>query len=416
MPKTKIAKNKTEAVAALTEIVSGKPGARRARKLIAAASETAQTETLALEVEVAEAELEFSRPVGMVPLAEQVLEGELIESSGDRAANVLPWKAWNAPEVRSYDLPLLRIEGGEDGLTLSGPEGPLGPVTAGFLDGLGIEATFPCPFVEKLSPALAALVINERVQRAPAREVAVIREEGRCTRLAPGNREILPAGDVADVVWESLQAAHGSLEIEACELVGGEMSLRLFAPVQEPVTRSVGDVLRFGVQVEHNYRQGTTLDLYALRLICLNGMTADRRAFSWKVREERTKDGQIAWLRHALGELPRAFERIVERSRLMAETRFTGDYQAVIRQSAQAMRLHRRHVEAVVAAFEEEPGDNYWTLLNAFTRAGTHANFPPTTRRAVLAAAGDWAGRWEMCTASLPRPMALACGATILED
>lgn len=77
------------------------------------------------------------------------------------------------------------------------------------------------------------------------------------------------------------------------------------------------------------------------------------------------------------------------------------------------MGLPQRYWPALLAAFDEEPGDTEWDMLNAFTRLGTHNNLGSTSRN-VQRAAGDWVGNFEMVTARLPRPMAQAVGAEIL--
>jgi hypothetical protein len=373
------------------------------RELVAAGS---STELPALPVET-----------GLVPLGQPLTEAEeeatrrLIEGE----VVPMPWADWPSPTTETMDIKLLRVQPGDSGMEVTGPLGVIGRATPGFMDGLGYEVVFPQGFIEKLSPRLQVEVINERIASTNKGEFTLVIEDGELIRLAAKGREIIPARRVAEFAHEHLETAFGSVLIPEARLNSGEALLRFDLPVEQPITRAVGDVLRLGLQLEQSYRDGMNVSLYMTRLVCLNGMTADKRAFSWRIKEEKTEAAQLDWLRHALGALPTAYERIVERSRLMAETRFTGDYQTVLRGAARAFGLPSRYLPQLVEAFEQEPGDTWWSVLNAFTRTATHSNISVNTRQALWAGAGDWAGRFEICTAELPRSLASSVGARILE-
>ena len=80
------------------------------------------------------------------------------------------------------------------------------------------------------------------------------------------------------------------------------------------------------------------------------------------------------------------------------------------------MRLPRRFHNALLEAFHEEPGDTYWSVLNAITRLGTHGDLPENLRHNTLQSAGEWTRRFEIVHARLPLPTAVSVGAQIISE
>lgn len=333
-----------------------------------------------------------------------------------------PWHDWQEPTVLHQSLHMLRLDVATSPveekpfLNIVGPDGPLGRCTHGLLTGLAEFTTFPSEFVEKLSPRLACAVVNERIGAARTMETAIIVVDGEAKRLTEGSRGIVPAGMLAEFVDDWSREQFGASQIEQADYDGQRLRLWINLPVEEPVTRRVGDVLRAGFVVEQDYGEPISVSLGTTRLICLNGMTANRALYSWRCRDSRDIDSQLAWVAGALDGCFHSFLPLVERAKRMAEARFFGDYHAVLRNSARAMRLPNRYIPDLIAAFEEEPGDTHWHLSNAFTRLATHGSMPSRNRYAMMDAAGDWVNRFQLCTAELPLPMATLVGARVIED
>jgi hypothetical protein len=193
-------------------------------------------------------------------------------------------------------------------------------------------------------------------------------------------------------------------------------SLRFFVPLEEPITRSVGDVLRLGFDVWQMYGKPMTVSLHARRLVCLNGMTADRQVFSWRSRDQRDQDSQREWLEEALSRTRDSFSRMVAGARRMAATPLTADPHTLLLSAARAMHLPRRYENDLVEAFAAEPGDTYWHLQNAITRLASHQGLPANLQASVWESAGSWTRDFRMCRAELPLPTALSVGARILPD
>jgi hypothetical protein len=185
--------------------------------------------------------------------------------------------------------------------------------------------------------------------------------------------------------------------------------------VDMPVTRRKGDILQMGVDVRQHYGETVAVALYCKRLVCLNGMMVNERAFEWTQRQTGTVDHQIAWLRTAIAGALEAYETLVARAKQMAETPIHGDPHNILREHARAMRLPERRLPALLEAFDAEPDPTSWGLLNAFTRLATHGGLPQRLSRSLMQASGQWVHDFDLVTCRLPRPMAIAVGAEITE-
>lgn len=360
----------------------------------------------------------------------------VVESAGDSKVattpvvidETKPWALWPQPEVLNVKLEVLNMGAeGEQFVLSTEDSGRLGKVTDNALRELGWRAGFDAGFVrEKVSREVGTIVVNERIRRTAEkredREVALLLEGDTITNFMPGWREALPFADVAQITHDILGGVYGAndLLIDDARCNEGQMNLRLITPIAQEVTRHKGDVLQLGVEIHHDYGRHIEMALYAKRLVCLNGMTADNREFSWKQRSSGTKDHQAAWLRQGLGEVVSAYDNLLARARRMASATFEGDYRSVLREHARAMGLPGRHFNALVEAYEAELGlnggeHNEWTILNAFTRLATHGGLSRNNARQLQAASGRWTTEFEMVNARLPRPMATLVGAQIVE-
>ncbi|HEV8177675.1 MAG TPA: DUF932 domain-containing protein [Gemmatimonadales bacterium] len=346
---------------------------------------------------------------GIVPLDDQLTERE------EMAQEALPWNTWEEPVIHSGDLALLRVEATGNDLNVVVGGQAVGRVTPGLLDGLGAECTFPDQFVAKLSPRIAVQVINERIDRTPPRLLSLITEGDRAVRLLPGDREVLSPLAVADRAYSQLRDSYRNVEVECAQRGEGEFLLRLVTPHERPITPKTGDILSMGAQIEHNYRDGLRVCLYARRLVCLNGMTADSKTYSWRAKEDRSETGQMRWLDYALEELPAAFERLTERAKLMAETPVTGHPRTMLQQAARSMGLSRRLIPELFAAYDAEPEPTHWGINNAVTRLATHSPAAQNQRQALWSSAGEWVDQFDIVNCTLPRSIARSVGAQIIE-
>jgi hypothetical protein len=177
------------------------------------------------------------------------------------------------------------------------------------------------------------------------------------------------------------------------------------------------DILAMGVQVRHEFRDGLSVELYVKRLLCFNRAFSSHRAYSWRRQDDRSEASQLHWLEDVLGELPERFEGFVEHAQMMAGEKFEGHARTALQATARAMNLPKNHLPGLFAAFDQEPGDTQWHLMNAITRYATHAQkLAPGIARDLCRAAGEWCEGFDVVTARLPRPIANRVGAQIIEE
>jgi hypothetical protein len=363
-------------------------------------------------------------------IAARLAPAPVIESAGDAAVttaivdDTLAWNDWPDPDVLDTNINEVRVEvdepdpsvGINGGLVLIDHCGDeLGEVNNfNGLRQLGWAASFPADFVDKLSPRVAAEVINERLAAVNG-NVTLVFERGELTNLIKGGRGVPTYRQVASKVHDTLENIYGEqVKTIFAHCAGGEMRLRFVTGVEQAVTRAVGDVLQMGIEVHQNYGADLSLSLYVQRLVCLNGMTARHNEFSWRVRDCTTVDHQLAWLATSVGEVTGAFDRIVAKSREMAQIAVSGDINEVLTRYARSMRFPQRYLGRVLDAYEQEPIPTQWGVLNAFTRAATHS-LSGVAQHSILAATGDWVSNFDYVNCRLPRPVAISSGAELIE-
>lgn len=335
---------------------------------------------------------------------------------------MMPWASWSEPETHHVNIGALRVieDDDRDGLCLQrtdneGEPATLGAVSLGSLQQLGWNSSFPHEFVGKLPRDLQVQIINHRLQAVPAKEFTIIVEDSVFTNMTPGWRGILPYSQAAQFALNTLRDVYGH-EVQVLKAeANGHARTRISVPVEQPVTKKVGDVMRAGVEVVHCY--GTTIDvgLYAERLICTNGMVRTGEAFKWTQKSGGTISHQFNWLRQGMSAALDEFTTLVERAQLMSNTPFNGNPVEVLREHARAMRLPQGYNTRLLEAYNEEPDPTSWGILNAFTRFASHGDIPESVSASIMRAAGNWTHSFDMCTARLPRPMAVASGAEIIE-
>lgn len=367
----------------------------------------------------------FGEQPALPPASEEVLDPQAHDLV--TVDESMPWASWPEPRIEPIKLHELRLVQQDETVQFASvgtdadgdelPAVPLGAATTPGLRLLGWQSgvTFPVDFVNKLTPPLKCAVVNERVLAAKDRELSLIVEQGDVTNILSGWRGVAPYREVAQTAYNTLRDVYGDAEVEGTPRREHEgMSIRLMTPMEEPITRKKGDILKMGIDVNQKY--GTTINvaLYVKRLICLNGMTANSTAFEWTIKQAGTVEHQLSWLKMAMADALSAYENLVERSRIMADTPIHGDPHLVLEEHARAMRLPKNLYGQLHSMFDEEPEATEWGMLNAFTRLATHGGIGEVASRNLMAGAGSWTSDFDLVTCRLPRPMAVAAGAEIV--
>ena len=371
---------------------------------------------------------------GIVPLTEQdaqirVIEG-VIESSGDRAVNPLPWETWPASETVECGFDKLRVDVVDERLTLVIPTYEPKPLNGAIFKEMGYIAGFPHEFINKLSPHLAANVMNERLAQAPKKPVCVIGEGGEWISLADTQREFLPARDLAATVYGALVNTFGDDVAWDDELPNephyraGVLQMRFTTPEREEVRHMIapgthrflangGDILQMGVHIRCQYPYPMTLALYVKRLVCVNGLIVGAEDCLWR-GDQRTVEGQRAWIRERIDGLKPVFQGVALQASAMAHRALPEGalIPDLLANFARANGIQARLVPLAVRAWErqnEEEGEmrNEWGLANAFTRAlrdaQGDARFPQDLRFGMMARMGEAVRGDELVMARLRR-------------
>jgi hypothetical protein len=347
-------------------------------------------------------------------------EGSLVTIDPDQ-----PWAGWEVPDQHMGMLNNV-IATERDGaiqLALVDPDSPtddwiaLGSVGGPALKQMSSYCGFPVDFVQKLPAALRAEVITDRARTANYHGFTFLTRHGELTNLMPDWREILPYSHAAQFAYDRLRSRLGDVTVEEARIGGERMRLLLFTPVERPITPAVGDILQLGLEVRHDYSRALEVQVYARRLACINGMTTLQQQFQWTHRTLGTAEHQLNWLGEGIDGAIRAYDELVQRATLMAQTRFEGEAHTVLAERARALRIANRLVPRIMDAFDQEPGETEWHLVNAITRFGTHSeDISDRQRDVLLNTAGEFTRQFELVDARLPQHVAQRVGAHIIRQ
>lgn len=343
-----------------------------------------------------------------------------------------PWSGWPAPRFYAENLSECRIVSSEDenDLRLVGSEGQdIGGIDAEGLQSLGKIVGFPGMFVaEKLSAPTAVTVLEEVMQNASEGKQVVfitepifegVPEEGEIVvGVINSARELFSYSETAEIAYQTMLAIcpDSSIKTVKCSSHQDGLDLSFLSPVEQEITPAVGDILGMGIRVTQQYTGTTSVSLFTQRLACLNGMTRNAQSFSWSSRIERTREHQELWLKASILDAVDQFDNVVARARKMAEVKVAGDMHKALIERATAMGIGKRAHKALIDAFDAEPGDTEWHLLNAFTRLATHGGLSRSVADHMLNCSGEWVAGFDLCTARLPRRIAVNVGASIQEE
>ena len=352
----------------------------------------------------------------------------------------LPWANWRNPHVTTTPVgevsARLIHDINEVGLYVG--EELVGIPTHGALQEMSTRVGFPTDFLLKLPKMLQAHVLNDRIgnfaYEKPNNEFGFthrhreIFDDGmpqldprgyhHISNISPAHRGIVAPADVAQTAYDLLYDVYEDVTIKAVVPNDNTMTLRLLTPFDmevRPNGRQVGDVMNLGVDIRYRAGFDLAVSLFIERLVCTNGMTSSRQEFDWKSRSVGSASDQLRWIVIGITNVITEFDNIIERAKMMAGVSVGDDPRKALIERARAMKIPPRFDERLLAAYEYEPGNSEYDMLNAFTRLATHGGIPMMNADAIQAAAGAWTTDFDMVTARMPRGMALAVGAHIEE-
>lgn len=374
---------------------------------------------------------EATLPVPLTPAVAR--EGEVIDSPGDRLAQVFPWESWTLPETTDTTLGHVRVAADHERkvLLLEVPGSEPAPIGKTIFANLGEAAQFPVQFLEKLSLDTAATVINERIQNRPAKELRAIKENGRWLSLVTNRREFVPTRLLAETAHEAF-ASYGEVSLvpenpEEPYYQDGRMLLRFLSPKVKSITPRRGDVLRMGVEISQVYGESIDISLYVERLVCTNGMIAGHQEISFRGAVTEVKE-QLQWVREKVLGLEPVFLRLQEQAVAMSQRQIPSNVliPEALANYARQNGIHGRLVPLARNAWdrmyreEEAVQPTEWDLANAFTRAirdvRTYESWPRDVRFLMQERIGEWVRGDEIVTARLRRKDAEKVHAEIVSE
>lgn len=367
-------------------------------------------------------------------------EGDLVEI--DPGA---PWAGWVRPVAVQSDVSKLsfaiddvHMPAGGERIVLGGDDFSVYPTPGAMVD-FSTRVGFPWDFVSKLSPRTQVAVLNERLRDARESRFTLTTQPYMqqtpdgvlqphelgfriVTNISPGWRGVASHPEVCQTAFNLMEDVYGhdGVTVKTARMTDHGLELRMQTDYSLEVSkggRSIGDVVSLGVLITHRYGMEICVSLYLERLVCLNGMTTTKREYEWRSRALGSAASQLEYIQVGIAGAVTAFEGIVDRARIMAETRVEGDLERLLLERSRAMRIPRNHEAALLEAWREEPVPTEWGFLNAFTRFATHSTTLNDRQRTQFqAGAGRWTEAFDLVSARMPRPLAIQVGATIYED
>jgi hypothetical protein len=307
------------------------------------------------------------------------------------------------------------------GLRLTAKGEDLGVIDREAVRELGRMIGFKVDFIDKLSgnPALACQVVNHMIGEYRPQLMMFAGDGERVRDVCPGWRETASHAEVAQKAYDVMAAQYPDVHIKTCS-VGNDGHLELILTVDVgngQITPQAGDYLKGGIRVTHRYGTEVKVGLFAERLICTNGLTACSTTYGWTARGAGSVTAQLAYLETQIIESMGRFQALVDNAKKMAETKVSGDPERAIKERMKQMGVPARHLDAILDAFRQEPGDTEWHMLNAITRFATHAlGIGRNLREALMEGSGDWVQQFDVVKARIPRSIANRVGAEILQE
>lgn len=337
-------------------------------------------------------------------------------------AIMLPWSEWKDSDVIQTEIHAISTAMDETGkLTLNVKDGEgkteeFGELTQPAIVELSKRIGFPTEFIQKLSPELQPTVINDRIKAARKQKFSFVTDEdSRIIAASPGWRESTSHREIAQISYDALMGMDEveSVEVDMLQRKDGTLNLRFMTPIQTAITPAVGDILQMGLNITHSFGTELSVSLFTKRLVCLNGMVSTNRPYGWTSDAAKTKGRQIEWLREAVTKAIEEYDLLIARASEMSRTLIQGDMSAALYQRARNLRIPQRFIPHILEAFNKEPGNTEWHMLNAITRFASH-NADAQLRNRLQLDAGTWVENFKMATARLPLYMAQQGGYQII--
>jgi hypothetical protein len=286
------------------------------------------------------------------------------------------------------------------------------PISSKFVAPLGV----PMSYIESCKDSkLVESIIQERASTISNDRLCIVSTGDRVHDLTVRKRELIQPVDLYSEVAGQMDTLGWFPAPPRIEFDDRSLELNLVAHCNEiferPVTPKQGDILRSGFRVRLLPGRLVSVLLEIIRLICLNGMTANEKPYSWK--DTGTAESQLLFVSRTIPKAVGSLMGVVAKAELMSKEEVK-DPLSIIRSHAKAMGLPEELVPFIMQAFEQEPENTLYGVWNSFTRAATHDERVRSHSREIAFSSGEFITNFDMVNARLPKQVALSIGASIL--
>lgn len=258
---------------------------------------------------------------------------------------------------------------------------------------IGARLGIPAKYYDRMreeAPELLAGNVNHWFEESPERRL-VRTLDGRARAFLSDRYQRIDNVDVAQVALPILaeHAAKGSLTVQSCEITDKKMYIKAVSPKLEGEVKR-GDVVQAGVAISNSEigLGSVSIQPFALRLICLNGMILpDSRFRKYHVggRIEAGSETAEVWRNDTMAADDRAillkvrdvvaaaldeadFARTLDKLRAAAEDRVEGNPVKAVETLGKTVGISEGEQAGVLRHLIEGGDLSRWGMANAVTR------------------------------------------------
>lgn len=234
------------------------------------------------------------------------------------------------------------------------------------------KISFPEPDVKYDFPVEFETVKTQSGIVVPGKRAVVRTDTKKVLGVVGSDYKIIQNKDILNQIEKTLPVALGTRNIHVCD-EGRYMFARYMSPKIKPVTVSKGDIVQFGVEIFNSYngKMALGMRMFALRLVCTNGMTTPKSISTIQVRHVDSAN---------LVEARKLFEEKVKLFQAYGEQ--WKDWLTVHPKETQMKTFLEDRISSedargtIMTKFEADKDKSLWGFFNAVTWYGTHVLKP----------------------------------------
>lgn len=206
----------------------------------------------------------------------------------------------------------------------------------------------------------------------PGRRAVVRTDTKRVLGVVGSDYKIIPNKELLSQIEKTLPVALGTRHIHITD-EGKYMFARYMSPKIKSVTVAKGDVIQFGVEIFNSYngKMALGMRMFALRLVCTNGMTTPHSVSTIQVRH--TGSANLVEARKEFEQKVTLFQKYGEQwQRWLTVTPKETDMKAFLKKRISSETARG----TIMTKFEADKDKSLWGFFNSVTWYGTHVLKP----------------------------------------